>query len=110
VSTRWTYSDRDFANWPQLPDLLKRGDVVQAAEAKLGDTSGVWLLRTNSLVCVSNIATTTPSLVQFADVGTSLGIEIVNGSRLAVEPASGLYIVSPMTITRLNCSQGWAEK
>lgn len=85
-------------------------DIVQAAAANLANSEGVWLLGTANLVYVSNLATNTPSLVQFTDVSANLGIEIVNGSRLAIEPASGLYIISPTTITRLNCSQGLAKK
>lgn len=85
-------------------------NIVQVAEARLADTEGVWLLGTTNLVCVSNLATSTPSLVQFTDVSTNLDIEIVNGSRIAVEPMSGLYIVSPTTIVRLSCSQGLAKE
>lgn len=108
IATRWTFSNRQFANWPQLPEMLS-DNIVQAAEASLANTKGVWLLGTTNLVYVSNLATSTPGLVQFTDVSANLGIEIVNGSRLAVEPASGLYIISPTTITRLNCSQGLAK-
>ena len=103
------FSDRHFANWPQLPEML-RDDIVQAAEVTLTNTEGVWLLGTSNLVYISNLATSTPSLVQFTDVSSILGIEIVNGSRLAVEPTSGLYIISPTTITRLNCSQGLSKE
>lgn len=85
-------------------------NIVQAAEARLANTEGVWLLGTTNLVYVSNLVTDTPSLVQFTDVSANLGIEIVNGSRLAIEPASGLYIISPTVITRLNCSQGLAKQ
>lgn len=85
-------------------------DIVQAAEVNLANSEGVWLLGTTNLVYVSNLATSMPSLVQFTDVSANLGIEIVNGSRLAVEPASGLYIISPTTITRLNCSHGLAKE
>ena len=85
-------------------------DIVQAAEASLGNTEGVWLLGTTNLVCVSNLATKNPGLVQFTDVSASLGLEIVNGSRLAVEPGYGLYVITPTTITRLNCSQGLAKE
>ena len=85
-------------------------DIAQAAEARLPDTEGVWLLGATNLVCVSNLATNTPGLVQFTDVSANLGIEIVNGSRLAVEPAYGLYVISPTTITRLNCSRGLAKE
>lgn len=109
IATRWTFSDRHFANWPQLPEMLS-DNIVQAAQARLGNSEGVWLLGTTNLACVSNLATNTPSLVQFTDVSTNLGIEIVNGSRLAVEPAYGLYIISPTTITRLNCSRGLAKE
>ena len=85
-------------------------NIVQVAGARLADTEGVWLLGTTNLVCVSNLASNTPSLVQFTDVSANLGIEIVNGSRVAVEPAYGLYIITPTTITRLNCSQGLAKE
>ena len=109
IATRWTFSDRHFANWPQLPEMLS-DNIVQAAEARLANSEGVWLLGTTNLVYVSNLATSTPSLVQFTDVSANLGLEIVNGSRLAVEPASGLYIISPTAIIRLDCSQGLARE
>jgi len=109
IATRWTFSDRHFANWPQLPETL-RDDIVQAVEATLTDSEGVWLLGMTNLVYISNLATSMPSLVQFTDVSSVLGIEIVNGSRLAVEPPSGLYIISPTMITRLNCSLGLAKE
>ena len=85
-------------------------NIVQAAEASLGDAEGIWLLGPTYLVCISNLATKNPVLVQFTDVSANLGLEIVNGSRLAVEPGYGLYVITPTTITRLNCSLGLAKE
>ena len=65
----------------------------------------MWFLTNSSLIFGLNLDGTDPDSVQFVDVGGDLDIEVVLGSRVAVDLSGELYLATPYNVSLINCSQ-----
>jgi len=72
---------------------------------------GVWLLSETTLYFALYLDGGDPGEVKFLNISSSLGIEIVNGSQIAVAGEdSGVYVITPTNISFLDCSTGASDQ
>ena len=75
------------------------------SSGSIGGEQGAWLLTNSSLYFALNLDGTDPDFVQFVDIGGDLDMEVVPGSRVAVELGERVYLATPYNVSLLDCSQ-----
>ena len=104
LSQRWTYHNQPFSNWPALPSYV--GSIRQIAHGCVGGEEGLWLLDDSALYFALNLDGGDPASVKFLNISDSLGIEVEEGSQIAVaDEGSGVYVITPANISFLDCSR-----
>ena len=109
LSQRWTYHDQPFSNWPTLPSYV--GSLRQIAHGSVDGEEGVWLLSETALYFALCLDGGDPGDVEFLNISSSVGMEIQEGSQIAVSGVnSGVYVITPTNISFLDCSTGASDQ
>lgn len=84
--------------------------IQQLMHGNVDGQAGVWLLTESQLLFAVNLCDGDAAEVQFLNISADLELEIEENSRIAAYSASRVYVVTPVEVTLLDCSEQGGNK